>query len=234
MPTTEPSRNSPKILVVGGACRKAGKTSLIEAILCAFPDQCWTAVKISSHVHANPTGGKRVGCGAGAPSNGGNFQLWEESAIGSGSDTARFLGAGASRALFLEADDANLPTAVASLQHLLRNAPPRHVICETTRAASFFMPELFLMVASGNATSIKPAAHNALLMADATVFRVPPNGKSVVNNSSATDIAGHKPAGTANPKNLMPDPVFWMEGKERRLPDTLRSFIERRFFGQVR
>jgi hypothetical protein len=61
------------LVAVGGNSRKAGKTSVVCGIIRALPEAAWTAIKISPHAHSAMPGG----------------------------DTARFLEAGARRALLL-------------------------------------------------------------------------------------------------------------------------------------
>ncbi len=44
------------IIVVGGNARKVGKTSLVCAIIRAFPEAEWRAVKVSPHEHTGEGG----------------------------------------------------------------------------------------------------------------------------------------------------------------------------------
>lgn len=69
------------VIAVGGNSRKAGKTSVICALIRALPEAAWTAIKITPHAHPGAQGG----------------------------DTARFLAAGAQCALVLEAAPAGWP-----------------------------------------------------------------------------------------------------------------------------
>ena len=62
-----------------------GKTALVCGLIAALPEFFWTAVKISSHFHGR---GEAV---------------WEEATPGNGTDTARYLAAGARRALLATA-----------------------------------------------------------------------------------------------------------------------------------
>lgn len=43
-------------IVVGGNARKVGKTTLICAIISAFPHLNWQALKVSPHAHRNESG----------------------------------------------------------------------------------------------------------------------------------------------------------------------------------
>ena len=77
------------IIVVGGGGRGAGKTALVCGLMRALPEIPWTAVKISTHEHEE----------------GKSTPIWEESAPGEGTDTARYLAAGARRALLVTASE---------------------------------------------------------------------------------------------------------------------------------
>ena len=75
------------VIVVGGGGRGAGKTALVCGLMRALPEISWTAVKITTHEHGNST------------------PIWEETAPGDTTDTARYLAAGARRALLVTAGE---------------------------------------------------------------------------------------------------------------------------------
>ena len=75
------------IIVVGGGGRGAGKTALVCGLLRALPEISWTAIKITTHEHGKAT------------------PIWEETAPGQEADTARYLAAGARRALLVTAGE---------------------------------------------------------------------------------------------------------------------------------
>ena len=116
------------IIVVGGGGRGAGKTALVCGLIRALPEFAWTAVKITSHGHGRTQ------------------PVWEETVAGQGTDTARYLSAGARRALMVTADDDALgPIA----QQILREcAPAGCVIFESNRVLRYLRPDLCLAAAS--------------------------------------------------------------------------------------
>jgi|ERR1700691_1420780 hypothetical protein len=135
------------IVVVGGSGRGVGKTSLVCGLIAAFPEHRWIAVKITGHLH-----GQRD-------------LLWEETAPGHGTDTARYLAAGAQRAFLVTAVDEELPTdeiraAVGS---------GAHVIFESNRIVFAWEPDLCIGVVGGKGTEIKPSFGPFLESADALV-----------------------------------------------------------------
>ncbi|MGO8933184.1 MAG: hypothetical protein ACLPLZ_13270 [Terracidiphilus sp.] len=91
------------IIVVGGGGRGAGKTALVCGLMRALPEISWTAVKVTTHEHGKAT------------------EIWEETAPGDSSDTARYLAAGARRALLVTASDDTLGPIV---QQVLRESLP--------------------------------------------------------------------------------------------------------------
>jgi hypothetical protein len=67
-----------------------GKTSLVCGLIAALKEFHWTAVKITSHDYGRPE------------------PIWEETKAGQGTDTARYLAAGAKRALLVTVRDGDL------------------------------------------------------------------------------------------------------------------------------
>ena len=125
------------IIVIGGAARGAGKTALTCGLIRALPEIQWAAIKVTSHAHGKPT------------------PIWEETTAGQGSDTARFLAAGAKRALLVTADDAGLAPIV---QQIVRQCPPHGgVIFESNRVLRCLEPDLCLAAALSLKGERKPS-----------------------------------------------------------------------------
>jgi hypothetical protein len=125
------------IIVVGGSGRKIGKTGLVCGLIRALPEFDWTAVKITSHGHGRTE------------------SLWEETSAGQGTDTARYLAAGARRALMVTAADDALGPLV---QQILRESPPPGcIIFESNRVLDHLRPNLCLALASSLEGERKPS-----------------------------------------------------------------------------
>jgi len=136
------------ILVIGGSGRGAGKTALVCGLLAALPERDWIAVKIAGHAH-----------GVAQP-------VWEETAAGRGTDTARFLAAGARRAFLLTAvDDAGMQSALVGLSE--RVEPGANLIFESNRVLDFVKADVCLMVVGG--VESKSSSIAAIRRADAIV-----------------------------------------------------------------
>ena len=129
------------IVVVGGSGRGVGKTALVCGLIAALPEFQWAAVKIASHEHGQ------------------GEAIWEESDsapdVGQGTDTARYLAAGAQRA-FLVTPDLHSSSPVTGFPFLLgelwsKLGPGAHVLIESNRILQYLKPDLCLLVDGGPA-----------------------------------------------------------------------------------
>lgn len=125
------------IIVIGGSGRGAGKTSLVCGLIRALPQVHWTAVKITSDDHGRPT------------------PVWEETAAGQQTDTARYLAAGARRALLVTASDSELGPIIQQI--LEPHSSHGAVIFESNRVLRHLRPDLCLAAASNLHGSHKPS-----------------------------------------------------------------------------
>jgi hypothetical protein len=136
------------IVVVGGSGRGAGKTSFVRGLIAALPEYRWNAVKITHHVH-----GERK-------------PFWEETEPGEGTDTARYLAAGAQRAFLVTAGDERLP--IGEIRATLGS--DANVIFESNRIVGVLDPNLCIGVIGGSDNQIKPSFESFLERADALVI----------------------------------------------------------------
>jgi hypothetical protein len=144
------------MVVIGGSRRGVGKTALVCGLIAVLPEIRWTAVKVTTHNHGN------------------SQPLWEETSPGQGTDTARYLAAGAQRA-FLASPALregsfvpNFPLLLAELWSKL--GPGAHVLFESNRIVDYLKPDLSLVVDGGLGHSGRKASFRiAALHADAMV-----------------------------------------------------------------
>ncbi len=115
------------ILVVAGSGRKVGKTSAIEALLRATPEGRWLAVKISGHPH-----GAR------------DWQLDRQEAPDPGTDSGRFLVAGALEAWWLRSAPGRLAETVPALRSLMERF--ENVVLESNSIAALLSADLHLFL----------------------------------------------------------------------------------------
>ena len=144
------------VIVVGGGGRGAGKTALVCGLMRALPEIPWTAVKITTHEHGKAT------------------PIWEETTPGDTTDTARYLAAGARRALLVTASDGATELDAGALgpivEKILRECPaPGGVIFESNSVLSHVRPDVCLCASSSPWTEMKASYDLLLVHADAMV-----------------------------------------------------------------
>ena len=140
------------VIVVGGAGCGVGKTLLVCGVLAALPERDWIAVKIASHPHG---AGKAV---------------WEENEPGEGTDTARYLAAGARRAFLLTAaDDTAMKHALDELRKRIERRD--NLIIESNRVLNSLEPDLCLLLRTeADGAAAKASFDKAISMADALII----------------------------------------------------------------
>jgi hypothetical protein len=219
------------IIVVGGSSKGVGKTALVCGLISALPEFRWTAIKITTHDH---------GVDAPAfpslkegqeeeqepqPAYGSANMIWEETSAGQGTDTARYLAAGAHRAFLCTPLLRGDPQA-QDFHYLLDElwphfGPGTNVIFESNTILQHVRPDLCLMVvdrprtradAKSHMASFKRSYLEAELHADALVVdcgtdRVNPDGMQ--------------------PSNRPPGPIFYLASLNKISPEML-AWIKQR------
>jgi hypothetical protein len=141
------------VIVVGGSGKGVGKTAFICGLIAVLREFAWTAVKITSDAH-----GERE-------------PIWEETAAGQATDTARYLAAGAGRALLVSAQDDVLSQTMGELWSRVERDSP--LIFESNRIVDYVQPDLCLAVDGGADGERKPSFEMLWRRADATILRGP-------------------------------------------------------------
>ena len=142
------------IVVVGGATPGVGKTALVCGLIAALPEFAWTAVKIAAHPHEG-TGRQR------------HKTISEEAEAGQGTDTARFLAAGARRAFLIAAKDRELEQSLAAFWKIPDLG--EHVLFESNRVLGYLRPDLCLAIDAGAGGAKKSSFSPVAQQRDATV-----------------------------------------------------------------
>src|ERR1041384_2631974 len=102
-----------KMVMVGGHTRNIGKTSVVEGVIRGMPEMNWTAIKITQFGHGVcSTSGELCDCAVAEHA----CAIPTERRVDSGTDTARFLAAGARRALWVRTGQGELLTALPALK----------------------------------------------------------------------------------------------------------------------
>ncbi len=142
------------IVVFGGSSKDIGKTALVCGIISALSEFDWTAVKISGHDYEP------------APSNAdATGTIREETSPGMDTDTARYLSAGARRALLVTRVGADVP--LKQIQSALGS--DRNIIFESNRIVDVLKPDTCLAFVGAPSVEAKPSFSRLLKIADALV-----------------------------------------------------------------
>ena len=141
------------VIVVGGSGKDVGKTALMCAVIAALRELDWTAVKISGHDY-EPECSEQIL----------EVKIWEETRAGTDTDTARYLAAGARRALLVSRTGAQVP--VEDIQRAV--GADRNVIYESNRIVDVIKPDVCLALVAEHAKT-KASFVRLLRVADAVV-----------------------------------------------------------------
>jgi hypothetical protein len=163
-----------RLIVVGGHTRSIGKTQLVCDVIRAFPEENWIAGKITQYGHGVcAKNGENCGC---APDEHSYAISWEKDAE-TGTDSSRFLAAGAQRSFWLRTKQGflaeGLPLlreALAQLHPTTASEPPT-LILESNSVLQFVQPSLYFAVIDPSRDDFKDSARIVLDRADALVLR---------------------------------------------------------------
>jgi len=159
------------IIVIGGHSRSVGKTSVVAGLIAALPEFGWTAVKITQYGHGVcSANGEPCDCATADHS----WAISEERDRSGGTDTSRFLAAGAARALWVRTEQGRLAEAMPALRKRLEGA--RHVIIESNSILKFLRPDLYLTVLDPATADFKNSTREFLDRASAVILHHTPNG----------------------------------------------------------
>jgi hypothetical protein len=207
-----------RVIVVGGHTRSIGKTQLVCDVISAFPHANWIAGKITQYGHGVcAENGSACDC---APDEHICAIEWE-SLRQSGTDSARFLAAGAKRSFWLRTKQGflaeGLPLMREALEHAVeaagQDSPP--LILESNSLLQFMKPSLYFAVIDPAHEDFKDSARVALDRADALVLR-----GSMNDPSSA-------PSWSKLPANLLRTKPSVSQREGEPLPEPLKVLIAR-------
>ncbi len=207
-----------RVIVVGGHTRSIGKTQLVCDIISAFPQANWIAGKITQYGHGVcAQNGNDCDC---APDEHICAIEWEAHPQ-SGTDSARFLAAGAKHSFWLRTKQGFLAEGLPLMRDALKqslsspeeDSPP--LILESNSLLQFLKPSLYFAVIDPAREDFKNSARVALDRADALVLR------------GSMDDPAATPSWIKLPANLLrtKPSVSQLEGEA--LPKPLHVLIER-------
>jgi molybdopterin-guanine dinucleotide biosynthesis protein len=161
--------------VVGGQSRNIGKTSVVAALIARLPEFRWTAFKITQYGHGFCTAdGKPCQC----QTEDSCVSVTTERDPASGTDTSRFLAAGAARSLWVRTRVGMLAEAMPRIRQELATA--ENAILESNSILDFLSPDLYLTVLDPSVGDWKDSARRLLRRADAVLLTGPTPGTVVM------------------------------------------------------
>lgn len=168
-----------RIIVVGGHTRSIGKTELVCDVIRAFPQENWIAGKITQFGHGVcAKNGENCGC---APDEHSYAISWERDGS-TGTDSSRFLAAGAKRSFWLRTKQGFLAEGLPLLRealaevapgfgpYLTSSITPPTLIVESNSLLQFVQPSLYFAVMDPEREDFKDSARVVLDRADALVL----------------------------------------------------------------
>jgi len=169
-----PHKQNWRLIVVGGHTRSIGKTQLVCDVIRAFPEENWIAGKITQYGHGVcAKNGENCGC---APDEHSYAISWEKRAD-TGTDSSRFLAAGAQRSFWLRTKQGFLAEGLPLLREALADLHPSNavelptLILESNSVLQFVQPSLYFAVIDPSREDFKDSARIVLDRADALVLR---------------------------------------------------------------
>jgi molybdopterin-guanine dinucleotide biosynthesis protein len=183
-----------KLVMIGGHTRNIGKSSVVEGIIRALPEFNWTAAKITQFGHGVcSVNGEACECAVSEH----QFSITEERHTETGTDTARFLAAGANRSLWVRTKQGELLTALPSFK--ARIADDEFVIVESNSLRRFMNPAVYFQVVDHSNPDFKLSAQQFFDLSDAYVLvdrNGEPSAGSVSTALLAREIHKNKPCFT--------------------------------------
>jgi len=157
------------IVVVGGHTRNIGKTSVVAGLVRALPEMRWTAFKITQFGHGVcSANGEPCDCETAEHT----IAVSEERDGATGTDSARYLEAGAVRSFWVRTRQGQLSEAMPRLRKEFERAQAEggNVIVESNSILRFLRPDVFLTVLDPATKDFKESALRYLDRADAVLL----------------------------------------------------------------
>jgi molybdopterin-guanine dinucleotide biosynthesis protein len=157
------------IVVVGGHTRNIGKTSVVAGLIAALPEFQWTAIKITQFGHGVcSANGEPCDCETADHT----IAVSEERDRSSGTDSSRYLAAGADKSFWVRTRQGQLSEAMPRVRQLLAAAQEAegNVLIESNSILRFLQPEISLSVLDPSISDFKDSAKRYLDRVDALVL----------------------------------------------------------------
>lgn len=189
------------VIVVGGHSRNVGKTSVVAGLIRQIPEMQWTAFKITQFGHGMcSANGEPCDCDTAEHA----LAVSEERDRTSGTDTSRYLAAGAVRSLWVRTRTGDLAEAMPRIRRELERSA--NAIIESNSILRFMRPDLYLSVLDPSVEDFKASARLFLDRADAVLVPEGSLGRPEWKGVSLKLIAG-TPVLAMRPPLYVTDPI---------------------------
>ncbi len=209
-----------RVIVVGGHARNIGKTQLVCDIIKAFPKTLWIAGKITQHGHVLGAG-HGEDCGSEPTEH--TCALDWETRTDTGTDSARFLAAGAKRSFWMRTKEGHLAEGLALLREELREEAMDKaeqdnaaLIVESNSLLQFVKPSLYFTVIDPLREDFKESAQVALEGAHALVLR-----------AETPEEGSPAPLWMRLPARLLQEKPSVLQREGESLPEPLEALVHR-------
>lgn len=198
------------IVVVGGHSRNIGKTSVMEGLIRGLPDRRWTAFKITQFGHGMcSANGEPCDCETAEHT----VAVTEEKDGASGTDSSRYLAAGAVRSLWVRTRTGDLAEAMPRIRKELERA--ENAVIESNSILRFLRPDVYLSVLDPTVEDFKESARLYLDRADAVLVPEGAVGQPGWKGVSLKLVEG-TPVLAINPPVYVTDAVLQFVGARLR------------------
>jgi hypothetical protein len=211
------------VIVVGGHTRSIGKTQLVCDVIAAFRQVNWIAGKITQYGHGVcAQNGENCDC---APDEHVCAINWETRSD-TGTDSARFLAAGAQHSFWLRTKQGFLAEGLPLLRQALQDTAqevggePAPLIVESNSLLRFLKPSLYFAVMDPAKEDSKDSARAVLDRADALVLR-----------GAANAFQSAEPAWMKLPARLLREKPSVSQAEGEPLPEPLQVLVQRALMG---
>jgi hypothetical protein len=198
------------IIVIGGHTRNIGKTSVVAGLIAALPHLNFTAIKITQFGH-NVCSANGEPCDCQTADH--TIAISEERNPATGTDTSRFLAAGAKQVFWVRTRQGELAEAMPRVRKLIAEA--ENTILESNSVLRFLQPDLSLAVLDPTVADFKPSALRYLDRTDALIV---PAG-TTLNSLTAVLWPG------VAPSLLARKPLFFTHPPDDYTAEGLASFL---------
>ena len=175
------------IVVVGGHSRNIGKTSVVAGLIDGLREMQWTAIKITQFGHGVcSANGDPCDC-----ETADHAVAVSEERLPSGTDTGRYVAAGAERVLWVRTRQGDLIEAMPRLRREIEVA--QDTLIESNSILRFLRPDVYLSVLDSAVDDFKDSARRYLDRADAILVPEDSNLRASSWKGVAASLYGKKP-----------------------------------------